>query len=1165
MDMLEIFLLGSPEVHWKGETITLPRRMSRALLFYLALASRASRSDLRTLFWPEEEEDEKARANLRVALTRLRAGLPDPELLVVDPDTIALNREKVRVDAALFLELSEPALRAAAPITAENPLPERLVLALRQAAELWRAPRVLSGFTFAEDSPELDHWQLTTAQQHEELYLRVITRLANHFAAAGDFDTALSWAQTGLQIDPWADDLHIRILRCLLALGRSGAALAHAQPLAERFASAGLEISAALSALIHQVRRGSAAEAPPIWQGWPAARLTKVSLVGRAAPLKTLQTAFQRGGVVGLWGEAGSGKTRLAYEFYSAQQPRPRVLLLNCLQGENRLPFQPLSDALQRSIRQEEWRRLKPTWLHKLAYLLPELAEVRPAPPTDETQPVELQRSHIFEALRQLLLEISRTGKLLVVLEGAQWCDDATLAALAYLNQRSFFQERGLLLLAARPEEHNPALEEWLGGLRGTSGFQELQLPALNPAETVELARQVLDQPVSAAVGQQLCADTGGNPLFLLETLFALLENAPAAGIETALAQPPLGGSLHNLLRQRLARLGPVTRQVAAAAAVLRAEFTPGLLAEIAQLNLETVVQALDELIKARLMQPVPSQSTAAYTFIHGQIRDVLRWEQGPARLRMLHLRAAHARADQPTPLPYQTERVAYHYEQAGERLQAFEHWMQAGRQARVSLSIAEAVQAFRAAESLVPDLKARLSDETLYELYSAWSETLIYGFADTPFKEQLYQRLLSLGEERRSPLLIGTALSEQANLLANQNDPERALDMFQRAAYHLNALPNPLPAVRNDYLWGWYLMRRMRYNEAARLLERALTSLGPSTAPAPLELRTNLEFRLGMLYLFTGWPAKAHTLAAQALRQTSAPGAIYGHLVFSRAKLFLGELLEAMEHVRLGLQMAASHGSARMTGLFSINQFTLELAMGQIDAAWEHAQAAIELAESHAMPDVLCMALVTQGDIYRLLGDTPAALAAYRAALAAGMDKWDSLTAQVHLGMALADAGEVEAGLRQVAEADAEARRVGLGEIFIQATSTRALLLASGGRLDEAMALLASMAEITAERQYVQAAIVHNVVLCLDALRRGDEPAARAALDRAVAGPHMRLNPFWELFCFHILSRLGPLTELHRSRVQELLDQVLRRTRNPELRPLAEAYCRRNRAALLR
>jgi tetratricopeptide (TPR) repeat protein len=215
-------------------------------------------------------------------------------------------------------------------------------------------------------------------------------------------------------------------------------------------------------------------------------------------------------------------------------------------------------------------------------------------------------------------------------------------------------------------------------------------------------------------------------------------------------------------------------------------------------------------------------------------------------------------------------------------------------------------------------------------------------------------------------------------------------------------------------------------------------------------------------------------------------------------------------------------------------------------------------------MPDVLCNALIVQGDIYRILGDPQAALRAYQAALAVGEGRWNSLGAQYRLGMALVDLGQPEEGLRQVEEAYTAARRLDLGEIYLPAMTVWALLLARTGRLEDALAMVQSWTWLAQERRHIPSGVVRVFVLSLDAIRRGDEREVRSLIAAALNTTRELSNPLWELQCYHTLARLGPLAKPETARVHELLELMARRARDPELRPLVEAFLRRSRAALL-
>ena len=102
---LELLLLGRPLIRIDGqELVEAPPLKSQALLFYLAVTGQAaSREALATLLWGEMPEA-TARANLRLALSRLRKVVGD--CLVLDRHTVAFNFGPATwVDARVFAQI----------------------------------------------------------------------------------------------------------------------------------------------------------------------------------------------------------------------------------------------------------------------------------------------------------------------------------------------------------------------------------------------------------------------------------------------------------------------------------------------------------------------------------------------------------------------------------------------------------------------------------------------------------------------------------------------------------------------------------------------------------------------------------------------------------------------------------------------------------------------------------------------------------------------------------------------------------------------------------------------------------------------------------------------------------------------------------------------------
>ena len=519
---------------------------------------------------------------LRVNLARLRKDLPADGILQTNKDTIWLNKDQVSIDALDFLELVDQPLRFAAQFPVNVLLPEPMVSHLRRAAELWRSHSFLQGFSISENNSNLEIWLERAARRFNDTHLRALSQLAGHFAAAGDLDAAIQWTEAGLNIDPWLENLHIQKIQWSLALNRISSVLNMIESLQDQYARENEEIPEELAALFHKARRQIIAfNKNSASEDWPGRLLVQVPLIGRRIELQALQTAFRRGGIAVVWGETGSGKTRLAYELYRSLQAKPRLLVMNAIQGEGGLPFQPWIDALRRSIALEEWQKLAPHWRRQMARLLPELESLSEGEPSAPEASGGLQTGMLYEALHQALLMISRSQRILIVLDSAQWCDEETMSALRYLVGRRLIAEHGLLVITARREMRGSPLSVFLDQHGRSAHFQQMDLPAFNPAETAELALHVLDEHADPGLINRLVAETGGMPLFLLETLYALLEYAPASGTSLKIDQLPVGASIQSFLRGRIGNLSLPARQVAEAAAALEPEFSQSLLAAL--------------------------------------------------------------------------------------------------------------------------------------------------------------------------------------------------------------------------------------------------------------------------------------------------------------------------------------------------------------------------------------------------------------------------------------------------------------------------------------------------------------------------------------------------------------------------------------------------------
>src|SRR5256714_4482590 len=144
-------------------------------------------------------------------------------------------------------------------------------------------------------------------------------------------------------------------------------------------------------------------------------------------------------------------------------------------------------------------------------------------------------------AVLGLLSEAAEQQPLLCVVDDAQWLDDASAQALAFVARR-LLAERIALAFATRT----------VGS--GLARFPQLRVEPLGRRDARALLETVLAARLDESVLERIIAETGGNPLALLELPRGLTPAQLAGGFRLPAALP-LSTGLEQSYTRRLARL----------------------------------------------------------------------------------------------------------------------------------------------------------------------------------------------------------------------------------------------------------------------------------------------------------------------------------------------------------------------------------------------------------------------------------------------------------------------------------------------------------------------------------------------------------------------------------------------------------------------------------
>ena len=703
MARLSLTLLGGLQARLEpGGAVALPMKKGQALLAYLAvpIGKAHPRGKLAALLWGGIRE-ESARNSLRQALFGLRKVLvpTSPPALVLEGDTVALDREAVNVDVAEFESL------------VSSGTPE----VLERASGLYRGD-LLAGI--AVDEPPFEEWLRGERERLRELALETLAKLLAHQRSAGTAESAVKTALRLLTLDPLLEAVHRTLMQLYAQLGRRSAALRQYQVCVgvlrrELGVEPEAETKALYQEILHQRPQHVAIEptaavrgARPVAHAAPGAG---TSLIGRAAEMERLRAELEvaltgAGRVTAVIGEAGVGKSRLAAELAADAAGRGVIVLFGrSYESEQILPFGPWVDAV-RTGRVADDRdllmRLGGTLRSELARLLPEIGDVPSGGATDARL--------VFESVTQLINHLAARQPVLLVLEDLHWADAMSARLLAFAG-RQFVDRPAMILVTAREEEMSeaPTLRQAMDDLQRDGRLATLALRPLSRPDTLALVRalaRLSDEGALARLAEQVWAVSEGNPFVAVETVRAHAEDVEV-GSGSGLALPE---RVREIVSRRLERLSEATRFLAAVAAIIGREFDFNLLQRSAGLGADETAAGVEELVRRGLLQGRGER----FDFTHDWIREVVSSRLLAPRRKLLHLRVAEAlEVARPQNPEVEALAIGLHYQAAEVWDKAVEYLRQASKRALQRGAYRESASSFEtalAALGRLPESSAR-------------------------------------------------------------------------------------------------------------------------------------------------------------------------------------------------------------------------------------------------------------------------------------------------------------------------------------------------------------------------------------------------------------------------------------------------------------------------
>jgi class 3 adenylate cyclase/tetratricopeptide (TPR) repeat protein len=654
---------------------------------------------------------------------------------------------------------------------------------------------------------------------------------------------------------------------------------------------------------------------------------TRAALIGREPEPAVFDDALAAlaggaGGVLAVTGEAGIGKSRLvAAGTDRAVAMGARCIHARCISYGAALAYWPYLDVVRHAtdLRSDE----KPAQTRArldaalaevdAAAAAPFFARVLGLPLEDEVATLEPEafRRKLHDAFRLWLARLAAAKSLVLVLEDVHWADTSSLALSVELAH--FARDHAILLVLVGRPEARAEIER----LAEDVALASIELGPFDRKAITPLAEALLGGTVPWRLVSFVERRTSGNPLFVQELLRALRDSDALTlsdsgwtirrGWDARRLPPTIEGVL-------AARIDLLPREAAAllqTASVIGRRARVDLLAAVAgELMTE---EGLEELVRSGFLDRLHGDGEPVVVFHHALVQDAAYSRLLRRRRRELHLRVADAAEAMFGSGDHVIDLLARHL-YLGESPKAREYLLRAGRRARDLFANEAAILHFTRTLELTPDdHETRLSLGDLQELVGEYEQA-----------HESYRQVRDATDDVRAWRGLAASLRRRGDYVATLETVDEAF-------------ANPaLAATDLAPLWleaGWSRYNMGRIEEAIDVLEAGIEASAEENATlghlfAHLAHAEILASRFG--------DALAHAQKARALleRHGDLRGVATATRVIGDAHRLRGEVDQAAESLRAGLQIAERIGSVEEIGGSLINLGAAEQARGALEEA---------------------------------------------------------------------------------------------------------------------------------------------------------------------------------------------------------------------------------------
>lgn len=742
------------------------------------------------------------------------------------------------------------------------------------------------------------------------------------------------------------------------------------------------------------------------------------SMVGRKQELEKLEelvaTAFQRPEpiVAYIYGEAGIGKTRLAFELKNYLRHKNKLRWFSCRSDQIlHKPFNPfiyfLKDYFGQSSDNNHTTNFD-NFERRFSVLLDEL--MGPDNPESEnirrevirTKPVLAELTGLktsnslwenldakgryintFAALTALFQAEALIRPIVIELEDGHWYDESSIEFLNDFIGKIKNLPIFLLVTSRYDDEGNkPRLFDSQTLVRLNISVHEIDLNFLEANALKAFAVDRLQGGINPDLFDLLLRTTNGNPFYAEQMLEYFIESEQLLKVEGKWSikdkNVRISDSIQAVLTARIDRLSSLVKETIKAAAVIGREFELPVLTEVMKVNEEFTrengnmqVVLRDQIKTAERAQIWQAMNELRYIFRHSLLREAVYDMQLRTRLQSLHHLIAQAiESLYAKNLEQRYVDLVFHYEQAEIEDKLKDYLQKAADHAKAHYQNSQALHFYNKLIKLIDKdgvnesermekTSALLKKGSILELIGQWEEC-----------ENIYREALELARGTNDARVLGRANNSLGNLLMLKGRYEEADGFLETAAAFFGSIHDNRGTSKVYGNLGTLYFRQGKYEDAKLYFIRSI-----QLAQLYKHVPSNAQIvaTLGLTYMNLGkyddgirWQQSQLDLCKR-VNDRQGMATLYTNMGIVHFEK--GDYDAALTCYERGLELSEELGNKQLTSIAIGCIGTVWQRKGKFDLAKQHFEKDLALTEELGDKQGICIALGLIGELHSVMG----------------------------------------------------------------------------------------------------------------------------------------------------------------------------------------------------